>query len=273
MKEGNLKYKIQKTNNSSIFKRMSGNRAVSRCNVNNIIKSIKDVGYILNPIIVNEKFEIIDGQTRTEALDKMGMTHYYIQVPNLTIKDCVSMNINMKNWSTMDFIDSYAEQGIWDYKWLQSAINNFRCPFLNISTIAQISYGRTPFSADGNTSNIIKNGNFKVKDQQDATFILKKIKELYDSLPKGKKIRGRNNYIGAAIASVYLWGIVNIDRLFLQLEKNIYMFDGVDNKDDAIEVINDIYNYKMKKKEYFVDKYKLAIKNKELTANRRKYVK
>ena len=51
------------------------------------------------------------------------------------------------------------------------------------------------------------------------------------------------------------------------------MFDGVDNKDDAIEVINDIYNYKMRKKEYFVDKYKLAIKNKELTTNRRKYVK
>ena len=44
------------------FTRVKGNRNPK--SAKKIIESINNVGYILNPILVNEKFEVIDGQNR-----------------------------------------------------------------------------------------------------------------------------------------------------------------------------------------------------------------
>ena len=59
---------IFRTNKYEIFKQLKGNREVSPKRISKIINSIKEVGYIINPIIVNEKMEVIDGQGRLEAL-------------------------------------------------------------------------------------------------------------------------------------------------------------------------------------------------------------
>lgn len=63
---------IKRTNNYDMFKRLEGNRFVDPKKVNKLKKSINEVGYISNPIIVNEKMEVIDGQHRLEALKELG---------------------------------------------------------------------------------------------------------------------------------------------------------------------------------------------------------
>ena len=59
---------VRQTNNYMKFQILKGNRNVSQSRVNKIIASINRVGYITNPIIVNEHMEVIDGQGRLEAL-------------------------------------------------------------------------------------------------------------------------------------------------------------------------------------------------------------
>lgn len=57
--------RIYKTDDHTLFKKLEGNRDVR--SVEKIIKSIDNVGYVLSPILVNEKYEVIDGQNRLEA--------------------------------------------------------------------------------------------------------------------------------------------------------------------------------------------------------------
>lgn len=69
--EGN--YKVYVTDKYSIFRRLSGNRDVKEARVKKIMRSIEKVGYIPNPIIVNENMEVVDGQGRLEAVKRLGL--------------------------------------------------------------------------------------------------------------------------------------------------------------------------------------------------------
>ena len=64
---------IFETTDYDIFKRLEGNRADIERRAKKVIKSIKAVGQIKAPIIVNERFEIIDGQARAEAFRRLGL--------------------------------------------------------------------------------------------------------------------------------------------------------------------------------------------------------
>lgn len=55
------------------FKILDGNRDVLKSHVNKIKESMKKFGWIGPGIIVNEKFEIIDGQTRFYAAKELGL--------------------------------------------------------------------------------------------------------------------------------------------------------------------------------------------------------
>lgn len=46
---------IKSTNDYSMFKKLKGNRDLT--SVNKIIQSVEDVGYIISPILVNEKWK------------------------------------------------------------------------------------------------------------------------------------------------------------------------------------------------------------------------
>lgn len=120
------KKEILETRDYSIFKLLSGNRTVEEYRVLKIIESIKTVGYITNPIIVNEYFEVIDGQTRLEALRRLGLKVEYIIVEGIGIAECVAMNLFQKNWGLKDFINSFAEQGNENYIKLRKLMEAYK---------------------------------------------------------------------------------------------------------------------------------------------------
>ena len=56
---------IYETTDYGKFKVLCGNRFVDHSDM--IVESIKSVGLLNSPIIVNDKYEIIDGQNRFDA--------------------------------------------------------------------------------------------------------------------------------------------------------------------------------------------------------------
>ena len=58
---------VYKTDDLRRFRMLLNNRQVTESRVKAIMKSIRDNGYLISPIITNEKFEIIDGQGRYTA--------------------------------------------------------------------------------------------------------------------------------------------------------------------------------------------------------------
>lgn len=106
---------VKSTKNYKQFKKLIGNRKVDEKRIEKIMKSIRKVGYITSPIIVNEKMEVIDGQGRLEALERLDLPVEYIVQNGIGIDECISMNIHQTNWTTMDYIMSFASRGDEDY--------------------------------------------------------------------------------------------------------------------------------------------------------------
>ena len=109
-------YNVYVTKDYSIFKRLVGNRDIPETRISKIVESIQTIGWIHNPIIVNEKMEVIDGQGRLTALQRLKMPVEYIVAEGAGNKECIYMNMNMVNWKLPDFIKSYAEQGNENYQ-------------------------------------------------------------------------------------------------------------------------------------------------------------
>jgi hypothetical protein len=110
--------KIQSTQDYKLFKRISGNRAVNKPHVNRLLEAIKEnpetTSY--NPILINNDFEIIDGQHRFDALRKLELPIHYLQVKNLDLDVVQRLNTVAKTWTPIDFARSFAELGNQNYQ-------------------------------------------------------------------------------------------------------------------------------------------------------------
>ncbi len=111
--------RIFRTDDYTMFKELPGNRKDAAVRSKKVIQSIKKNGYVLSPICINENYEIIDGQARKLALQELGMPIDYYIAPGATITDCIAMNIYGTKWTTVDYIDSYADIGNENYIILQ----------------------------------------------------------------------------------------------------------------------------------------------------------
>ena len=159
---------IYRTTDYSKFKRLDGNRKIPSSRVSKIVNSIKKVGYILSPILVNEKYEVIDGQGRLEALKQLGMPVDYIISCGIGIEECVAMNIYQTNWTMTDYIESYAETGSMSYIYLLQLIRAFGKKLQTKVIISAVT------GKDELPQNQIRNGDFvcTVADYNMATSIL-----------------------------------------------------------------------------------------------------
>lgn len=149
---------VFQTSDYDKFVRLEGNRPVLAQRITKIEKSIRDNGYILNPIVVNEKMQVIDGQGRLEALKRLSLPVDYVVADGAGLTECVALNSSSTKWGIEDFINSYCELGNENYIRFRTLINEF--PELG----AQIKYALISGSADGNKS-AIKNGNVIVDEK------------------------------------------------------------------------------------------------------------
>ena len=116
---------IKTTTNYCQFKKLSGNRQTDLQRVLRIQDSIERIGWVSNPIIVNENLEIVDGQGRFEALRRLNMPVEYIVIPGANINHCRVMNDVNKPWYGREFIQSFAETGDEGYKLLWQCMTQF----------------------------------------------------------------------------------------------------------------------------------------------------
>lgn len=107
---------ILRTTDYTIFKHADGNRPVDERRVMKIMNSIQAVGWVTQPIIVNEKMEVIDGQGRLAALERLKMPVDYVIQDGATIRHAQMMNASNTSWNNRDYVKSYAEAGQKSYQ-------------------------------------------------------------------------------------------------------------------------------------------------------------
>ena len=111
-----LSSKILQTTDYAQFKTIRGNREINEAHLKNLVRSIEESGYIPCPIIINEKFGVIDGQHRIEAAKILKLpVHYYI-LKGASIREVTIVNQNRKNWGFTQWMNRYADYNFQEYK-------------------------------------------------------------------------------------------------------------------------------------------------------------
>lgn len=252
-----MEKKINVTQDYSLFKRLEGNRGVTRNRAQKIKKSIQKVGYITSPILVNEKMEIIDGQGRFEALKDLGLPIEYIQQENLGIRECVAMNVIQSNWNLKDYILSYAEKGVQSYIYIKNIMDKYKID--NISIIATVTSAISRYN-----TKLTQSGLLEITEEQylNALKKLDYFNELNDKYRDVKRFR----YLFQAILYCTELSCVDWEKL---KNRCIEVFEygkipPIPAIDEAIQFIEEIYNYNNKKEHvYIYTEYRKLIEKKK----------
>ena len=171
---------VQVTKDYGLFKTIDGNRDVNELHVKRLTTSMQEK-HLISPIIVNEKYQIIDGQHRFRAARELKFPVYYIVIPGYGLSDVQRLNQNSKNWTSTDFLDGYCDLGIPDYVQFKHFCEQY--DFTMTITLA-IVLDKVP---GGGYWDDFKNGKFKFDDYFGATeradkiTALKSYTELYNT--------------------------------------------------------------------------------------------
>lgn len=187
MSEAAQELRVNMTKDLSIFKFLKGNRPPNPQHIKRLIKSIKTYGMLCNPILVNEKHEIIDGQHRYLAAKEARSGIYYIIVKGYALSQVHTLNMNQKNWTKTEFLHGYANMGIESYiilrdfwnqnKWLKLGDCIALCS--NVSSSVAIQKERIWKSGTVETkSNNFRAGTWKVRDLNKARINAAKLKSI-----------------------------------------------------------------------------------------------
>ena len=233
-------YSVYVTTDYSKFKRLIGNRDIPEARISKIVESIQSIGWIHNPIIVNEKMEVIDGQGRLTALQRLKMPVEYIVAPGAGNKECVYMNMNMVNWKLPDFVKSYAEQGNENYQRLVDLMEKYANGNLNIISTAVYRISKAKLRD-------IKAGVLQLTEDQYKAAIprLEFIKPLLEKLNE-KKLPGSLITLMQTLIYYYDYPEVDKERLAYSVEKNIYNATPWVLNTDCEREVENAYNYGIK---------------------------
>lgn len=233
-------YSVYVTTDYSKFKRLIGNRDIPEARISKIVESIQSIGWIHNPIIVNEKMEVIDGQGRLTALQRLKMPVEYIVAPGAGNKECVYMNMNMVNWKLPDFVKSYAEQGNENYQRLVDLMEKYANGNLNIISTAVYRISKAKLRD-------IKAGVLQLTEEQYKAAIprLEFIKPLLEKLNE-KKLPGSLITLMQTLIYYYDYPEVDKERLAYSVEKNIYNATPWVLNTDCEREVENAYNYGIK---------------------------
>lgn len=242
---------VYSTTEYGMFKRLPGNRNVEELRIKKILQSIEKVGFVLNPIIINERNEIVDGQGRFEALKRKGLPIPFIRVPGIGTDECIAMNINMTNWKLMDYVKSYAEMGSSDYIRFGELVEQYH--HFSINVITNSITGKIE-----GESKRIRDGEFKCDDEsyRNAINILGYLTRFKDIL---KNVGGNLERYYFALAFCYTHPLVSNERMVQMVSAKVLELHPVTNIKQAFEELEKVYNFRSRDKVYLFTDYQKAM--------------
>lgn len=243
MKEEKTAYaKILKTKNYDQFKFRQDNRNINENHVRNLVLRIsKENDLHLVPIIVNDEFEVIDGQHRLMAAKQLNESIYYIVDNNFNPEKMVQLNTMQKSWGLNDYLNFYCNHGREDYL----KVNEFmkEVDFHLFVLLRWISDDRS------GARKIFKLGNFRFRVDEKLMIALQATKKLI-GIMKDKNFKPISIYsqgsFHAACKQFFTNPVVNIEQFFGRLEVCPTFIHMANTTNNYLEQFVDIYNWNMK---------------------------
>lgn len=245
--------KVYKTSDLSIFKSIDGNRVPNLQHIKRLTDSILSHGMKCNPILVNEKLEVIDGQHRLMAAKQAESFVYYIVIDGYSLNEVHTLNLNQKNWVKKDFMDGYANMGVQSYLKLKKFVeknDDFTftdCTYMcsNISgAISQLSSKHRRHSDKKyNLTEVFEEGTWVGKDfelAQDWANKIRMIKPYYNGY-------SRSTFVGTMIMLLQNDNF-DFNEFIHKVRLQPTALVDCANREQYRTLIEDIYNYRSRNK-------------------------
>lgn len=244
---------VYKTYDLSIFKEIEGNRVPNLQHIRRLVYSIESSGMKCNPILVNEKMQVIDGQHRLLAAKECKTFVYFIILNGYNLKDVHVLNLNQKNWSKHDYLQGYAKMGIESYVKLQ----NFYSKNNDFTLTACIAMCNNTANNNTGIANKFRKGYKNVLNAkqsfEEGTFVGKDFNLAQEW---ADKIRMTKTYYNNYSRDTYVIAMIKL------LQQEIFDFNEFMHKlrlqptamldcatrEQYLTLIEDIYNYKNRNK-------------------------
>ena len=247
--------KVNVTSDLNIFKFLSGNRPPNPQHVKRLTESIKQFGMLCNPILVNEKHEIIDGQHRYLAAKEAKCPVYYIIAKGYALEQVHALNLNQKNWNTKSFLDGYVGMNLKHYVLLNDFIKKHSWLKLTdaIALCSNITVGsaytstktvrRSSGKIDGRKKNF-KEGTWTCEDMSIAELNAFKIKSIEPYFPEGYN---SSTFVGTMLM-MFRHRQYDHDYFLNRLEAQPNSLVKCATREQCKLMIEDIYNYRRRNK-------------------------
>lgn len=231
------------------FKTIGGNRMVNDAHVRRLKKSF-DEEYLLSPILVNERFEIIDGQHRYQAAKLSGRELNYIVAEGYRLPQVQRLNTGTSNWGKKDYLQSYADLGVKAYVQMLAFMNKY--PDFGLAA-AESLLTQNSGGANNRNKEFTGNGQSGVKNFQNGDLEIADLEFAYEAADKIMLVKPlydgytRTNFV-RAISVLIQKDNFDMDHFLSKLEKNPGMLSHRNSISEYIEVIEEIYNYRSRSK-------------------------
>lgn len=244
---------VNSTNDYEKFSILDGNRKVNLSHLNRLKDSFKQ-NYLLSPIIVNEQFEIIDGQHRFLAAKDLQLPINYIKCEDYSLREVQILNTNSKNWNKEDYLKSYCDLGYPEYIKFREFMKKY--PEFNISVCLMLVVDRYVEKKKQDKSYISdtnKSGSYMIKYFENGSLKIKDYKLACDNANKILLIKPYyDGYYRLLFVSTMLTLFKNKNFLLSQfIQKLSYMPNALKHCPNAESyklLIEEIYNYKSRDK-------------------------
>lgn len=171
---------VHATKDYDLFKILKGNRKVNQLHVKRLASSFKS-HYLFSPILVNEKWQIIDGQHRYLAAKELGLPIYYIVISGYGLNEAHILNVNTSNWKKEDFLTSYCDLGLVPYLQMRQFMLDF--PELGFQA-AEYLLTDNVSGANSRRDIPFTGGRHRAKSFQEGEFTIPDLAKSYDNAEK-----------------------------------------------------------------------------------------
>jgi hypothetical protein len=223
---------VYKTKDYSKFKSKDGNRNLNELHLKRLTESVKENDLLhANPILVNQKYEIIDGQHRFNVCRNLGKAVHYIKVKGLGLSEIQILNANSKNWKAQDYIDGYCSMGISEYCYLNKLLKETK---LGVSVLLSM-YA----SDDGENSIKLKNGELVLNNKTRGAIVLQWLNDwnlFYDGFNRRSFVR--------ALVNLYSIKGYSHDKMMQKIKYQSAKLVDCTNTKTYLALLEEIYNFK-----------------------------
>jgi hypothetical protein len=241
---------VFQTKDYSLFKILKANREINRSAVEQLKRSFQQA-YLISPITVNEKHEIIDGQHRFKAAMELGLPINFIIAKGYSLPEIQKLNTNTKPWGKKEFLHSFSESGYSEYQKMVKFMQDF--PDFSLSTAEALLTNNS--KGANNKKEIVLSDGTRVKlrlfdiglfevDDLDLAYNnaqkLMQIKPYYDGY--------RKTYFAGAMIRVFRNPEYDHQQMIARFKSNPGMMEDRSNIDDYLIIIEDLYNFRSRHK-------------------------